>query len=264
MSLAINTTVVRSENGKLLLEEQAGHVKLDVLSPNLSYGASVEVEAHNDRGHVHIRGADEIQITQNDNGNSLSSLQLVDGSMTFNADQIQLSCINAPIEMNINGTPGAGKVLTCSDSIGTCDWQTPGGGGDVLVVQTKISVTSAQLKAIFATPLLLITIPANTRFDGLVASSRYNAGATGYIEYDTNLNTTYYVTYTTAFSNDNYIYGIINELNLTVSDFKSQTISGSVLHSGEDIYLISNGQDLTASAGDGTLDIWLTYSLMAL
>jgi hypothetical protein len=55
-----------------------------------------------------------------------------------------------------------------------------------------------------------------------------------------------------------------NELNLIVSDFKTQTISNSALHSGESIYLVSNGQDLTASAGDGTLDIWLTYSIMAL
>jgi hypothetical protein len=278
MSLAINTTVVRSENGKLLLEEQAGHVKMDVLSPDLVYEAYVEVEAHNDRGHVHIRGADEVQIVQNDNGNSLSSLQFVDGSITFNADQIQISCVNAPIEMNINGTPGAGKVLTCSDSIGTCDWQTPGGGGGGVMLQTKISVTSAQIKAVLTNPLLLLSIPANTRYCHNFMYVQFNPGSVAYTEYDnTDFYTQYWIKYGSIFDGVQYnaIEALLVNMNLLTECFQVGAVSNGMLATpgnfvgadpniGESIYLVSGGQDLTASAGDGTLDIWLTYSLMAL
>ncbi len=165
---------------------------------------------------------------------------------------------------NYQGT--AGQVLT-TDSAGNISWQTPTGGGAVQTVH--ISVSSAQILTMVTSPVQLIAAPGSGRFIQILGiTGRLNFNTTAYVD-------TPAVSYPSSYNSGLGVYFDATDLGVYYNTnilFASQTMY-STFNFSNGSFGVDNAPLMLSVydtgpvptnpyAGDGTLDIYVTYTVV--
>jgi hypothetical protein len=148
---------------------------------------------------------------------------------------------------------GAGTQLTDVAGNGVLTWEAAGGGASA-VLTAKVSLTSAQILALYDTPVELIAAPGAGKVIQLIANaSRLNYGSADYLISGSN---------PSLQNPTGNSQGLISTLNSPVSVIFSETLTPTTMIANEAMNLYIDTANPTT--GDSTLDIYLTYRIITL